>query len=133
MLKLLSVFLSFALLLGFLSILSVSPVAAQAGGAVDRGLNAARADGVPDNLTGGEGSIIKKAVDLMLYAVVVLSVIMIIFGGVRYVVSGGKKESITAAKNTILYAVVGLLVAIFANAIIQFVLTAAIGGGGTDI
>ena len=50
----------------------------------------------------------------MLYAIGVLSVIMLIFGGLRYVISGGQKEAVTAAKNTILYAVVGLLIAVFA-------------------
>ena len=59
---------------------------------------------------------------------------MLIFGGFRYVVSGGKKESVTDAKNTILYAIVGLLLAIFAYAIIQFVVGAAIGTDSmTDI
>ena len=44
----------------------------------------------------------------MLFGVGVLSVVMLIFGGFRYVISGGKKESVTNAKNTILYAIIGL-------------------------
>ena len=71
----------------------------------------------------------------MLYAIGVLSVIMLIFGGLRYVISGGQKEAVTAAKNTILYAVVGLLIAVFAYAfihfILQFILGGSIGGGST--
>ena len=67
----------------------------------------------------------------MLYGIGVLSVIMLIFGGFRYIVSGGQKEKVTAAKNTILYAIIGLLVAVFAYAIINFVIMTVISGGST--
>ena len=94
----------------------------------------ARGDGVPDNLAAGDDSIIRRAINLMLYAVGVISVIMLIYGGFRYVVSGGQKESVTAAKNTILYAIVGLLIAIFAYAIVKFVIGAVVGtDSSTDI
>ena len=52
-----------------------------------------------------------------------VSVIMIIVGGLRYVVSNGDSKAITAAKDTILYAIVGVVVAIVAFAIVQFVTT----------
>ena len=85
--------------------------------------------------TSGDGSLIRKIIDILLYAIGVISVIMLIFGGLRYVVSGGQKESVTAAKNTILYAIVGLLIAIFAyafiNFILQFILGGSMGGSGT--
>ena len=68
----------------------------------------------------------------MLYIIGAVSVIMIIVGGLRYVVSGGNATAITAAKNTILYAVIGVLVALFAYAMINFVITSfAINGTGT--
>lgn len=71
----------------------------------------------------------------MLYFIGILAVVMLIFGGFRYVVSSGNKDAVTSAKNTILYAVIGLLVALFAYAIIQFVLNTVIGLGGnsTDV
>ena len=107
---------------------------AQFGGGATGGVNSALGDGMPTNLTGGDSSIVSSAINIMLFAVGVLSVIMLIFGGIRYVVSGGQKEKVTNAKNTILYAIVGLLIAIFANAIIQFVMNVALGaGGGTDV
>jgi hypothetical protein len=103
-----------AILLG--SALMTSEVIAQAGaGGAIGGVNSARGYGVPTDLASGDGSIIRRAINLMLYAVGVISVIMLIYGGFRYVVSGGQKESVTAAKNTILYAIVGLLIAIFAR------------------
>ena len=104
-------------------------------GGASAGANLARGDNTPGNFASGDTSIVRRAINLMLYGVGILSVVMLIWGGVRYVISGGNKESITAAKNTILYAIIGLLVALFAYAIINFVITTAISGGGstTDV
>lgn len=102
---------------------------AQFGGGVSGGVDSTHGAGMPTNLVEGDASIVNNIINIMLYAVGVLSVIMLIFGGFRYVVSGGQKEKVTDAKNTLLYAIVGLLIAIFANAIIQFVLGVALGGG----
>lgn len=68
-------------------------------------------------------SIFKTIVNIILFVIGAVAVIMIIIGGVRYVVSGGDSSAVGAAKNTILYAVVGLVVAILAYAIVNFVLT----------
>ena len=104
-------------------------------GGAPGGVNAAKGTGVPTNFASGDGSLIQKIINIMLYAIGVLSAIMLIFGGLRYVISGGQKEAVTAAKNTILYAVVGLLIAVFAYAfihfILQFILGGSIGGGST--
>ena len=104
-------------------------------GGAPGGVNAAKGTVVTTNFASGDGSLIQKIINIMLYAIGVLSVIMLIFGGLRYVISGGQKEAVTAAKNTILYAVVGLLIAVFAYAfihfILQFILGGSIGGGST--
>ena len=111
--------------------LVATPVSALGEGGASAGIGAARGDNTPSNLVNGDSSIIKRAINIMLFAVGVLSVVMLVFGGFRYVLSGGKKESVTNAKNTILYAIVGLLVAVFAYAIINFILGAALSGGST--
>lgn len=111
--------------------LVATPVSALGEGGASAGIGAARGDNTPSNLVNGDSSIIKRAINIMLFAVGVLSVVMLIFGGFRYVISGGKKESVTNAKNTILYAIVGLLVAVFAYAIINFILGVALSGGST--
>ena len=111
--------------------LVATPVSALGEGGASAGIGAARGDNTPSNLVNGDSSIIKRSINIMLFAVGVLSVVMLIFGGFRYVISGGKKESVTNAKNTILYAIVGLLVAVFAYAIINFILGAALSGGST--
>ena len=51
----------------------------------------------------------------------VISVIIIILGGFRYIVGAGAPDQMQQAKNTILYAVVGLIVSIFAIVIVRFV------------
>ena len=56
---------------------------------------------------------------------------MLIFGGLRYVVSGGDSKKVTDAKNTVLYAIIGLIIAILSYAIVNFVLN-AIGSSTLD-
>lgn len=66
---------------------------------------------------------ISNIVNVFLFILGAVAVIMIIIGGFRYVVSGGESGAITSAKNTIFYAVIGLVVAILAYAIVNFVVT----------
>ena len=67
---------------------------------------------------------IQNIINILLFLIGAIAVIMIIVGGIRYVVSGGDQGAITGAKNTILYAVIGLVIAILAYAIVNFVLGA---------
>lgn len=66
---------------------------------------------------------IKNVINILLFIIGAAAVIMIIIGGIRYVVSGGDQGAVTGAKNTILYAVVGLVIAIMAYSIVNFVVT----------
>ena len=68
------------------------------------------------------GTIIKNVVNALLYVIGALSVIMLIWGGIRYTTSAGNSNSVTAAKNTILYAIIGLVVALLAFAIVNWVI-----------
>ncbi len=52
-----------------------------------------------------------------------LALLMIVISGVRYIVSSGDAQATSKAKNGILYACVGLVVAIAAEVIVQFVVT----------
>jgi hypothetical protein len=64
----------------------------------------------------------KTIVNTLLYVLGAIAVVMIIFAGITYVTSGGDAAAVTKAKNTILYSVVGLVVAVLAYAIVNFVL-----------
>jgi len=65
---------------------------------------------------------IKIIVNTLLFILGAVSVIMIILGGIKYTTSAGDTKNVEAAKNTIMYAVIGLVVAILAGAIVNFVI-----------
>lgn len=69
------------------------------------------------------GKQIQNIVNILLYVLGAIAVVMIVLGGIRYATSNGDSSAITGAKNTILYAVVGLIVAILAYAIVDFVVS----------
>lgn len=76
------------------------------------------------NKEGGQLSgFIKKIINILLFIIGAIAVLMIIIGGLRYVLSAGDQSAVTGAKNTILYAVVGLIIAVMAFAIVNFVLS----------
>ena len=66
----------------------------------------------------------KTIVNVLLFIIGVVSVIMIVIGGLKYVTSNGNSNQVEGAKNTILYAVMGLVVAIAAYAIVNLVVDA---------
>lgn len=92
------------------------------------GAEAARGNGMPAELVGANG-VFTKITNTILYAVGIISVVMLIYGGLRYVISGGDSKKVTDAKNTIMYAIIGLIIAILAYAIVNFVINAV---GGTS-
>ena len=100
------------------------------------GANSARGADQAIDLFGSAG-IFTTITNVMLFIVGAISVIMVVIGGLRYVVSGGNSSNVTTAKNTILYAVVGLIIAIMAYAVINFVIGSFVpgadGSGGTNV
>ena len=70
----------------------------------------------------GINDLVKTVINIFTWVVGVVSVIMIIVAGFRYVVSGGDSGGVSGAKNTIIYAIVGLVVVIMAQVIVRFVL-----------
>lgn len=89
-----------------------------------------RGEGQPTELFSGANAIIPRAINLMLFVVGVLAIFMMIYGGIRYVLSGGDNGRVKDAKNTVLYAIVGLVVAILGYAIVNWVVS--IVGAGAD-
>lgn len=89
---------------------------------LQEGAEAARCDGCPRDLFGDTG-VFKQVTNTILYIVGIVAVIMLIIGGVRYVISGGDSKKVTDAKNTVLYAIIGLVICFFSYAIVNFVIT----------
>ena len=98
---------------------------------VQEGANAARADGMPTELIGDNG-VFSRITNTVLLIVGLISVIMLVYGGLRYILSGGDSKKVTDAKNTVLYAIIGLIISILAYAIVHFVLNSVIGVGTTN-
>ena len=65
---------------------------------------------------------IALVINIFSWIVGVVCVIMIIYGGFKYVVAGGDTTKVGEAKNTILYALIGLVIVALAQIIVKFVL-----------
>jgi hypothetical protein len=74
----------------------------------------------------GETGIFKTITNVLLFVIGAISVIMLIIGGIRYTTSNGDTGAVTTAKNTILYAVIGIVIALLAYALVNFVITSLV-------
>ena len=122
--KILKIVLPMILMAGLIGLAVVPEVSALT---LQQGAEAAKCDGCPSDLFGEKGAF-RQITNTILYIVGVIAVIMLIIGGIRYVVSGGDSKKVTDAKNTVLYAIIGLVIAVFAYAIVNFVITSLPGG-----
>jgi hypothetical protein len=75
------------------------------------------------NKVGGTGGVFIKIVNIIIYLTASLSILMVIIGAFKYVVSGGEGSQTKSAKDTILYALVGLFIAISSFAIVRFAIS----------
>lgn len=71
----------------------------------------------------GKDGVLTKVAQFIVFLTGAVSVIMVIIGGLRYVLSGGDSNATKGAKDTVMYAVIGLVVAIFSQIIVTFVLS----------
>jgi type IV secretion system pilin len=94
---------------------------ASANSVITDGLN--QACGTACNTGSTLPQILGNVADTLIFIIGAVSVIMIIVGGLRYVISNGDPKNASAAKDTILYAVIGVVVSIAAFAIVKFVIT----------
>ena len=96
---------------------------------VTEGVDCAKGDGTQEELflnKDGNESLFKTVTNVLLFLIGAISVIMLIIGGFKYVLSNGDSAAVTSAKNTILYAVIGIIIALLAYAIVNFVVTSFI-------
>ena len=66
---------------------------------------------------------VTKPINVLLYIVGVLAVVMIIYGGFTYMTSAGDAAKVNKGKTILIYSIVGLVIAILAYAIVNFVIT----------
>ena len=115
--RLTTIFLAFVAVFS-LSVAVVGPTALALDPAsqITKGVNTAGGGSSPSL-----GTQIKKVVNVLLFILGMIAVIMIVVGGLQYTTSGGDSSQTKKAKDTILYSVVGLIVAMLAYAIVNFV------------
>ena len=119
-------------------LLAASPTAYAAtcsniGGQVSMGANGAANNGTTsDTCDQGGGvsgndlaSLASKIVNIFSIIVGAVAIIMLIYGGFRYITSGGESGRVGNAKNTIIYAIIGLVIVALAQLIVHFVLNTA--------
>lgn len=114
------------------TVVAMAPTGITMAQSMQAGVNAAHGNGQPTDLFGG-GGIFTTVVNILLFIIGAIAVVMIIVGGLRYILSGGNASSVTAAKNTILYAVVGIIVALLAYAVVNFVVNTFAAGGTSGL
>lgn len=78
--------------------------------------------------TDNASNMIQIVINTLLFVLGIIAVIMIVIGGIRYTTSGGDPSGLKTARDTIIYSVVGLVVAIMAYAIVNFVVGRFITG-----
>lgn len=111
-----------------LAVAGNSVSASDPGQEIIKGVNGAGGNGGSgDQDFGGQ---VQTVVNILLFLLGTVAVVMIIIGGIRYAASNGDQTQVTAAKNTILYSVIGLIVAILAFAIVNFLVDTFSTGGG---
>lgn len=107
---------------------NTSPAFAQQGPSTDlkegicSGTEAAGVDDCANADDTGVKNLVKTIINVLSWVIGVVSVIMIIVGGFRYIISSGDSGQVTSAKNTIMYAIVGLVIVLFAQVIVRFVI-----------
>lgn len=88
-----------------------------------KNVNVSQNQGETNNLFVGPDGLLTKGANLLAVLVGVASVIGIILGGLRFVLASGDSGSVSKARNMVIYSVVGLVIAIFARAIVVFVIS----------
>ena len=69
--------------------------------------------------------IASKVVNIFSIIVGIVAVLMIIYGGFKYITSGGDSGNVSGAKNTLIYAIIGLIIVALAQIIVHFVINTA--------
>lgn len=104
--------------LGLTAAMSAAGTVLAANPDAQEGINAAQGNLQTTSLTDS----VANVTNIMITIIGIISVIMLIIGGFRYVLSGGDQKGTTAAKDTILYAIIGVVVALLSYSIMNFVI-----------
>jgi hypothetical protein len=76
-----------------------------------------------EDVGGNLTTTIQNIIRVIMWAVGLIAVFMVIFGGIQYATSAGDSGKTKKAKNTIMYGLIGLVIALLAFTIVEFVLS----------
>lgn len=132
--KILSLTMAFALAFGLVALVPASSSANAFNNGVCSGVNTvlnsdgtvSSAEDCSGDANGQLATLVSRIIDLFSIVVGAVSVLMIIYGGFKYITSSGSDDGTKAAKNTILYALVGLVIVLIAQTIVKFVFSKAL-------
>jgi hypothetical protein len=79
-----------------------------------------------DTQSGGFTNTISAIVDILSWVVGIVSIIMVLVAGLKYMTSGGDANKAGSAKSTLIYAMIGLAIAALAQALVHFVLSSTV-------
>ena len=79
-------------------------------------------EGTDSNPIYGRNGILTSVIKILSSIVGIVAVITIILAGLKYITSGSNPQDVNNARERIIYAVVALLLAVSAQALVQFVL-----------
>ncbi len=90
------------------------------------GLNGIQSDTSSTTCTSGSSTvttIVKLVINIFSFVVGVTAVIMIIYGGFKFITANGDSGSVGTARSTILYALIGLVIVALSQILVHYVLT----------
>jgi len=96
-----------------------------------------RMDGCTETVTNANNknnlmSTVNTIINVIIGVVGFVAVVIIIMGGISYTTSAGDPGKVKKAKDTILYGIVGLVIALLAFAIVNFILGSVFNPGGQE-
>ncbi len=79
--------------------------------------------------SGNFGNVVGAFITLLFVIAVIVALVFLVWGGLKWILSGGDKSAVEGARNTIVAAVVGLIIVFLAYFILNIVLSFFLGSG----
>lgn len=94
----------------------------------DSSLDDVQKEALGCEMDGTAPKVMENIINGVIAVIGIVAVIVIVVGGQRFIVSQGDPGKITAARGMIIYGVVGLIVALLAFAVVNFILSNVFNG-----
>lgn len=78
-----------------------------------------------DTSGGVVSGLVGRVINILSWIVGIVSVVMVVIGGFKFIVSNGDANGVKSARNTVIYALIGLAVAMLAQVLVRFVINEA--------